>query len=452
MAWKRTKGMKARVLLAGVLCFSLLSGCGGAGNNEAGGQQGSANANKEPAATNAPKQPVTLKVFDWGYFNDDQFKKFIADPVKTKHPHITLQKITRGTGTNLEDLVAANDIPDIMLVGSGLMPQWNNMGLVFDMTDLAKKNNLDLNRFEPVAIDAARSGSAKKELFGIPFGMTFNVNYYNKDIFDKFGVSYPKDGMTWDETIELARKVARTEGGVTYYGLDVYGLGALQSTRSMVPVKAITNEINVNNDEYRKIFELGKKVWDIPNNNRMAGTSAKQNDYFFKDQNVAMTLAGAIFSYVDAAVKSGVKLPNWDMAQHPSWPDRPNTYSKADPTVAAVTKSSKHPDDAMAVISVLVSDEVQTAYTKALAVPTPLKNQDVKKVFGADLPVLQGKNVAAIFKSQNGPAAPQATLQGDANKIMNDRFNDYLQGKLDLNSALRQAEEEIAKIVEASKK
>lgn len=36
--------------------------------------------------------------------------------------------------------------------------------------------------------------------------------YYNKDLFDKFGVSYPKDGMTWDEVLELNRQLDKNGG------------------------------------------------------------------------------------------------------------------------------------------------------------------------------------------------------------------------------------------------
>jgi ABC-type glycerol-3-phosphate transport system substrate-binding protein len=59
--------------------------------------------------------------------------------------------------------------------------------LMTDITPLVKQTATDLNQ---VASDDGW-------LVGIPFTQQFSALYYNKDIFDKFGVSYPKDGMTW---------------------------------------------------------------------------------------------------------------------------------------------------------------------------------------------------------------------------------------------------------------
>ncbi|NOU90117.1 extracellular solute-binding protein [Paenibacillus sp. LMG 31460] len=47
------------------------------------------------------------------------------------------------------------------------------------------------------------------------------VLYYNKDIFDKFGISYPRNGMTWDEVYDLAKKLNRTEDGISYRGFGM---------------------------------------------------------------------------------------------------------------------------------------------------------------------------------------------------------------------------------------
>lgn len=53
----------------------------------------------------------------------------------------------------------------------------------------------------------------------LPLFRNIQATFYNKGIFDKFGVPYPKDGMTYDEAIELAKKVTRSVDGVQYYGL-----------------------------------------------------------------------------------------------------------------------------------------------------------------------------------------------------------------------------------------
>ena len=46
--------------------------------------------------------------------------------------------------------------------------------------------------------------------YGFPLSLQINVLFYNKNIFDGFGVSYPQDAMTWDEFIETAKRVTRS--------------------------------------------------------------------------------------------------------------------------------------------------------------------------------------------------------------------------------------------------
>ena len=78
--------------------------------------------------------------------------------------------------------------------------------------------------------------------------------YYNKDLFDRFGVPYPKDGMTWDEVYALAQKVTRTEGGVAYKGFafqDFYLFTANQLSLSFVDGK--TEKSVVNSDGWKKL-------------------------------------------------------------------------------------------------------------------------------------------------------------------------------------------------------
>jgi maltose-binding protein MalE len=50
--------------------------------------------------------------------------------------------------------------------------------------------------------------STKGEFLTMPYTVESAVMYYNKDLFDKFGATYPKDGLTWNETMDLARKLS----------------------------------------------------------------------------------------------------------------------------------------------------------------------------------------------------------------------------------------------------
>src|SRR5690606_24616722 len=78
---------------------------------------------------------------------------------------------------------------------------------------------------------------------------------YNKDIFNKFAVEYPKDHMTWDEVVELSKRLQRMDNGVQYYGL---GLGTSQYMYEQLALQYTdrNNRVDVSNPLFHKIFEI----------------------------------------------------------------------------------------------------------------------------------------------------------------------------------------------------
>ena len=56
------------------------------------------------------------------------------------------------------------------------------------------------------------------KLYELPFRSDFWVIFYNKDIFDRAGVEYPTNDMTFEEYDALARRVTDTTFGSEVYG------------------------------------------------------------------------------------------------------------------------------------------------------------------------------------------------------------------------------------------
>jgi multiple sugar transport system substrate-binding protein len=158
---------------------------------------------------------------------------------------------------------------------------------------------------------------------------------------------------------------------------------------------------------------------------------------------VAMLATDNILSELAEAQKTGF---NWDMVQYPSYPEKPNIYGYVDTHFMAITKTSKHRDQAMQAISVITSDEVQGQLMSTAGQISPLTNPELKKRFGADMPFLKGKNLDAIFKGKLGPGPAFSPYEKDGKKILDKSFMEYANGK-DLNTTLREAAEAINKTI-----
>jgi multiple sugar transport system substrate-binding protein len=418
--------------------FLVLAGCSSAGKGSSGAQE---SENKPPALST---EPVTIRATnDGGTVINDSFVQLIQEQVHKKYPNITFEYFLPPQGENVEKMVARGDVPDIIFTFSGRLQPYKAFDLIFDMTPLIKQNNIDLNRFAPDQLELVQRASNPGELNAVPVFKKFYALYYNKDLFDKFGAPYPKDGMLMDEVLELTRRVSRVENGVQYRGLDPGSVVVwLAQPLNLFPVSA-DNKATINTEPWKKMFEYAKRIYDIPGN-EFSNTSGKNQ--FIKDQRLAMLLHQNLVEELDAAAAQGL---NWDMAQYPSFPEAPGIYPAASAEVMMITKGSKHKEHAMQVINAVISDEVQTIKTRQGLV-TALKNPDIQKVFGADLKNSAGKNLQSAFKGKSVGDAPNSPFRQQAEGIVRDKFRNYISGQADVNTILRQAEEEINKLIAES--
>lgn len=96
----------------------------------------------------------------------------------------------------------------------------------------------------------------------------------------------------------------------------------------------------------------------------------------------------------------------------------------------------------------LLSEEGQLAATK-VGRPSILKNPEINKSFGAEIEVLKGKNAAAYYKNKSANL-PESVTKYDslAYGVLQGKFKEIALNGKDVNTALREAEEEINKRIE----
>jgi multiple sugar transport system substrate-binding protein len=443
MAKTKRASLISLIFAAGLL---MLTGCGNGGSTEQVNGTDIAGAKTEsgskPPAQNFSTDPVTLDIL--ASTTELNFDTMLIQPVKKKYPFITLNIIQKGKGNSVQELITSGQLPDLITDWTGGLTGKKQFGIFFDITPLLKSHNVDLNRFQPNVVEAMRTSADNNEIYGLPFNSQLFLMFYNKDIFDKFGVPYPKDGLTWDETIEIAKKVTRLDGGTQYRGLDPDTIQRVALSLSQNVVNGKTDKPEVNNEQWKRVFELGKRMFAIPGNQ----LTKNAFDDFAKDRRLAMLASYNRFAQFKEPSETGL---NWDIAQYPSFSDKPNTYGLSNPWMMLITSTSKHKDQAMQVLEVLTSDEVQLVNARTEAKLPPLVNPEMQKQFGADVPYLKGKHIASIFKSQPAPAPAYSDYYSKAVSLVVKSFNEYNAGKKDVNTALREAEENINQMIRDSK-
>ncbi|TVY11424.1 ABC transporter substrate-binding protein [Paenibacillus cremeus] len=435
--------MKIRSAFIALSLMMMSAGC----TNEAAEQKGASEQPPSNPAKVVDTSPVTLK-FAVHLPINDEFKQLYIEPVTKKYPNITLELISANSFKQYDQFIAAGELPDLYISFNGNMPGLKDRGINMDMKTLFQNNKVDLSRFGQNYLDDIQySATEKGELYGLPLEAGFHALYYNKEIFDKFGVPYPKDGMTMEDALVLAKKVTRLDNGVQYRGWDLGSIVRMGQPLGLEYIDHKTEKAITSSEGWKRVFELGKQIYSIPGNEPSKDANKNGVNGFAKDRTIAMLNQTNIFSQLKQAEQEGLK---WDVVQHPFYKDVPNTYGNSTVYMVGAVPTTKHMDQVLQVMEVLTSDEVQMNVSKAGRI-SPLKSDAVQKVFGQNDPSLKNKNVNGIVKSK--PVKYPIYLYREiAEPLTINKFDELLKGTKDVNVSLRELDEEINQAVQIEKK
>lgn len=435
------------ILLMLVMVVSVvLSACSGSGGETTAQKPGPSSSPSSAANTPQPSGEPAEVVF---YSNNgdpvESFDLRFGNLLRKKFPNYTIKYIMKGPGTNLPELIASGTRFDIFFQTIGNFENFAFASdIQFDMSDLVQKHKVDLSRFEPTLIDAVKQASGGK-LYALPIFNNNLVLYYNKSLFDKFGVEYPRDGMTWDQIAEISKKLTRNDGGTQYVGFTHSPSHSVRMMQLSVPsadLKANTPTINTD-DRWKRYFQT---VFVAPSQepsllNLMQSTNKIPIiDDFVKTKNIAM------INYVSSLItvwEEQFKSMDWDIVSMPTFNELPGVGSQSYPSYFGITKMAKNKDAAMDVLNYMVSDEFQTELARIGTMPV-LKSEAIQKELGKKS-IYKDKNWKSVFYNKFAVIPPKASYEADIAGIYASYGTKVQIGSLDMNTALRQAEEDAKK-------
>lgn len=421
------------ISVAALLLTTVAVGCAGGGTKERATEPAKPEAGA-PAAPVKQPDPVTVKIAaNKAALTVEEIKMYVTDPLAKKHPHITVEMIdTAEKGKTLTDLVAAKEIPDIYANFPLNMNELVDLKLAYNMEELIKTYKFDLNRLQPEFVESIKIGSSLDYLAGLPmFNQSFAL-FYNKDLFGRLAVPYPKDGMTWEQARDLAVKMTRSEGGVQYWGMWPDGVyrGAYQASLPWADFK--TNKAVFQTEGWKDLFQMWYDLYKVP------GFAPKGTNYTkeFNEGRLAM-MSGSTSTLKNMLA---VKDLNWDVVTYPQNPKAPGVGQRVDSFVLAITSQSKQKEAAFQVISVILSDEVQKLMSRNARLSV-LKDAGIQGEFGKNVAEYQSKNVIAFTKPKL--AILQTFKNLPAATIVNQAFDAMLYEGKDVNTALREADDKM---------
>jgi multiple sugar transport system substrate-binding protein len=121
----------------------------------------------------------------------------------------------------LLDAMLAGKPPDALLLDLRDVPALAGRGMLLDLAPYLSRVGVTLEDYDPTILNAFRRGRA---IYALPTGYSPLILAYNKDLFDRAGLSAPADDWTWDDFLGLAKRLTRDsdgDGTIDQWGTDV---------------------------------------------------------------------------------------------------------------------------------------------------------------------------------------------------------------------------------------
>lgn len=338
--------------MAALMAAGTLTACNG-DKTQAGASAGG----KETEGKTAEGKTV-LSVTTWDNDSSPQFSAVI-DAYEAKHPDVEIKIIdtsadeyNNSVGISLS---AAQPDPDVIWIKDmGSMLAMADKDQLLPIDDFIKKDNLDLSVYK----GAAEQLKYKDVSYGLPYRNDWYVLYYNKDLFDKAGVAYPSNDMTWKEYYDLAAKMTSGEGSNKVYGSHNHTWQALVTNWAVQDGKhtVVEKDYGFMKPWYEMTLNLQDNGY-IQDYSTLKTANIHYNSVF-KNQQCAMMPMGTWF--IATMIKSqeeGETDFKWGVANIPHPGDTGSGYTVGAITPITISKYTDQPELAWDFVKFASSEE-----------------------------------------------------------------------------------------------
>lgn len=361
---------------------------------------GCAQSSSEPAAAAVPENSLLIYTAWPVYYADNEmrgvFEQLLARHVAPAFPHVQLVHID-WDDMRYEQLLASGLTPDLIIddTSRNFNEYILGSGLEYDLTKLTGQAKDLMGTLNPQALAKTANLSSDGALYGLPFQINDHILYYNQTIFDRFGAPYPANGITYDEAYELAKKLTRADGAVTYKGYVQHASHySSYNPYSLDPLHVSEDRADLSASVWTKLVDNLKRFYEIPYNR------FESPDRFSLGR-IAMSVTGT-----DRLLTFPEENPQlrFDITAPPMLGELPEIRYQPNVLAMYLTSRSEKKELAFEVMKYMLSEPFQIEMAKE-GIVTPVQTEAVQKAYGTNLPSVEGKNTSAIFYGQYAPPA-----------------------------------------------
>ena len=406
-----------KVAAAATAAMLALAACGGGNDNKSTGGSAGSGSGTEADVTAALAKGGTITVWAW-----DGTIKDVAAGFEKKYPNVKVNLVNAGTGdkqyTALQNAVAAGKGgPDVAQVEYYAVLQFalsNALANISGYGASSLKSDFTTGPWNAV--------TPKGGVYGLPLDSGPMALFYNKSVFDKYGISVP---ATWADYVADARKLHKANPKV-YMTADTGDAGF---TTSMIwqaggkPYTVDGTNVGINfADPGAAKFAT---TWQPMITEKLVASIPPWTDQWFKalgDGTIASLATGA---WMPGNLVSGAAAGSgkWRAAPLPQWDAGANASAENGGSSLGVMDKSANKALAYAFVKYASVDEGKDLRIKGGAFPSTTADLSSPTFLNTPFPYFGGQKANQVFAQSAQNVVPGWTylpFQVYANSIFND--------------------------------
>ena len=393
----------------------------------------------DPSVAVNEGKDITVELWEWG--SDDLFQKAI-DGYTAIHPNVTIKLVNNpweDYWTKLPLALNGENGPAIFNVHNSYHENLINYMAPLDipLEDL----QADFTGVDAHVIDG--------NVYYIDYGMMTGTVYYNKDMWEAAGLTEADIPKTWDEMIEVAKKLTIKDGdylmqaGLSFNDAihDNYLLGVnYQLGENLFQEDGVTP--NVNSDAMKKVMQMLVDMYDV-HGDGSKDFGEKGADTFGQGM-AAMVIQWGHFYNTLNTTWSDI---NFGVFEIPTFDGEPYAYNRYNgESTFGVNKNA--PEDQQAVAQdfikyFLANDELQVAFNLAMSTfPAKKSLADNEEILANPSLAVLSEHIDKYIWPGPMPATMETSLKTAAQEV-------FYNG-VDIETALNAAQENIIRDMESS--
>jgi len=395
-------------------------------------------------------ETITLKWAVWDIASTTYYQPLI-DAYEVANKNVKIEMVDLGstdystvlatelTGNDSDiDIACIKDIPGYTtLVGKNALEP---------LDSYIEKEGIDLSAYGGITDQILIDG----KLYALPFRSDFWVIFYNKDIFDKAGVDYPDNDMTFEEYDQLARAVTDTTLGSQVYGAHYH------IWRSAVQLFGILDGkhsiVDGNYDFLKPYYELvlAQQKDQVCQDYATLKTSSLHYSGAFAQGNVAMMNMGTWFiPTLIEKIKTGeyTDISNWGIVKYPHAEGVEPGSTLATITSIAVTAASKQKEAAFDFVKFVSGPKGAEVIAKTGTIPAIKTDAVIESISSMEGFPDDEASAEALVTANTYLEMPVHEFSSEIETILNTAHDNIMTGNMTIDEGIEYMNTELQKLL-----